>query len=194
MAEHARTLRTRQRMFDAVLELASERSIATVTATDVANRAGMHRTTFYEYAESPVELLRRALADELDILREQHLRGGTAAEAAERVRRVTLGVLDHLERHAEVYRHLDDTEGSALQAFLSEHFQASSRMLLEQGALHVPGVAGQSPATVEAEAVRFVADGLVGAFAVWLRGPAPGDPEALLRVLDVLLPAWWPRA
>jgi hypothetical protein len=32
----------------------------------------------------------------------------------------------------------------------------------------------------------------VGAIAVWLRGPEPRDPEALLALLGKLLPPWWP--
>jgi AcrR family transcriptional regulator len=194
MPSQDRTLRTRARMFEAVLELAAERPIADVTATDVANRVGVHRTTFYEYAESPVALLRQALADELDILREHHLRGSTRADVAERVHRITLGVLDHLEQHEDVYRRLDDAAGSALQAFLSAHFQASARLLIEQGALAVRPVVGVDPELAADLAVRYVADGYVGAFAVWLRTPQPRDREALFRVLDVLLPSWWPSA
>jgi AcrR family transcriptional regulator len=194
MPAHERTLRTRARLFETVLELAADRPISDVTATDVAVRAGMHRTTFYEYADSPVQLLRAALADELDILREHHLRGTTRADAAERVHRVTLGVLDHLEQHEEIYRRLDDAAGSALQAFLSAHFQASARLLIEQGALTIRPVVGVEPELATDLAVRYVADGYVGAFAVWLRTPAPRDREALFRVLDVLLPSWWPSA
>jgi AcrR family transcriptional regulator len=194
MPSPERTLRTRARLFEAVLELAAERDVAEVTATDVATRAGVHRTTFYEYADAPVALLRQALADGLDILREHHLRGSTPADVAERVHRVTLGVLDHLEEHEEVYRRLDDATGSALQAFLSTHFQTSARLLVEQGALAIPPVAGVDPGLVADLAVRYIADGYVGAFAVWLRTPAPRDREALFRVLDGLLPSWWPSA
>lgn len=174
-------------MFNAVLALAGEREIAAVTVTDVAAIAGVHRTTFYEHAASPVDLLRAALAAELDPLRAR-LDGATAADAAERMRSVTLGVLDHLDRREAVYRRLDDAAGSAVQAFLGAHFQASARLLVDLGAVTVPTAPGVPVELGRTMALRYVADGHVGALAVWLGTPAPRDRDAVLRTLALVLP------
>ena len=47
--------------------------------TAVARRGRVHRSTFYEHAASPGDLLRAALTAELDALRERHLAARTPA-------------------------------------------------------------------------------------------------------------------
>ena len=43
-----------------------------------------------------------------------------------------------------------------------------------------------------AEAAEFVADGTVGAIAVWVRDDTVRDPERFLELFEKLVPAWWP--
>ena len=180
--------RSRDRLFAAVLELAAERSLAGLTVTAIADRAAVHRSTFYEHAANPAQLLQAALAVELDDLRERYLRGVTPAGLPEALRGVTRGVFERVDARAAIYGRLDDIGGVTLQSFLSAHFLESNRLLLRQGALVMDDL---TPAQQEA-AARFVADGVVGVIAVWLQTPAPRNPDAPLALLGKLLPAWWP--
>jgi AcrR family transcriptional regulator len=184
----ARFVRSRERLHAAVLELAAERSLAGLTVTSIADRAGVHRSTFYEHAANPGQLLQAALAVDLDALRERHLRGVDAEHLPDALRAVTRGVFAHVDERAAIYSRLDDVGGVALQSFLSGHFLESNRMLLRQGAL----VMDDLTATQRQAAARFVADGVVGVIAAWLEGPEPRDPEAALALLGRLLPPWWP--
>jgi len=177
-----------------VLELASEGDPTRITVSALADRAGVHRSTVYEHAGSPVELLYGALRDELDALRRERLEGIPAEAVAAAVREVTLDVVEHVERHAAVYCRLEESSGATLHAFLGEHFRASSRLLLDQGSLAVPVATSGVPREVAEEAaIRFVADGTVGVLAAWIRSPEPRDAEGIAQLIAELLPAWWPR-
>lgn len=189
----ARQRRTRAALHAAVLELAAERDPDEITVTALADRAGVHRSTVYEHGGSPLGVLQAALADELDDLREQHLRDVPPERTAQALREVTLGVFAHVDRHAAVYRNLDGAVGATLHAFLSRHFQTSTRMLLAQASLAIPfEVEGVDPRFLEDATVRYVADGVVGLIAVWLHTPEPRDPAAPFALVGHLMPAWWP--
>ena len=189
----ARQRRTRAALYAAVLELAGEREPGEITVTALAERAGVHRSTVYEHGTSPLEVLQRALAAELDALREHHLRDIAPEQLGDALRAVTLGVFEHVEQHAAVYRNLDGAAGATLHAFLSEHFQTSTRMLLAPSSLRIPfTVEGVAPQRLEDATVRYIADGVVGLIAVWLYAPEPRDPQQPLALLGHLMPAWWP--
>ncbi len=191
----ARQRRTRAALYAAVLELAAAGDPADISVTALAAAAGVHRSTVYEHGGSPIGVLQRALAEELDILREQHLRDVTPERVAEALRDVTRGVFEHVDHYAPVYRNLDAASGATLHAFLSEHFQTSTRLLLAQSSLAIPfQVDGVSADQVEDAAVRYIADGVVGLIAAWLHQPEPRDPEVALALLGHLMPTWWPVA
>ncbi|MFF1635120.1 TetR/AcrR family transcriptional regulator [Leifsonia sp. NPDC058248] len=186
----ARQQRTLARLSEVILDLATESPVTEVTVSRLASTAGVHRSTVYTYASSPVELLHRVLRGELDALRDQYLVDIAPADAVAAIRGVTRAVLHHVDQHDEVYRRgLGEDSGSAsLHALLSEHFQGSIALLLEQHSVEVPAAD-----TAERRMIgRYMADGIIGAIAVWLDGEPPRDVDALLDLLTRVAPAWWP--
>jgi AcrR family transcriptional regulator len=198
----ARQRRSQERLHAAVLALAADRPVAELSVTAVAAEAGVHRSTFYEHAASPADLLEQALLAELDELRAGLLAddaddtddaddsAGVAAAVAE----VTAGVLRHVERYAAVYRRgLGVGSGSgSLHAVLSEHFRGTSRALLDRARVTIDvAVSGVSDAVVADVAVRLLADGTVGAIEAWLEHPDLAVDD-FLRTYAALLPPWWP--
>lgn len=202
----ARQRRSRERLFRAILELARDRSVTDLTVTEVASTAGVHRSTFYEHASSPAGLLEAALVAELDALRDALLADGGPSSSST-VTEVSLDVLRHIEDHADVYRRgLDPRSGPAsLHGVLAAHFAETSRQLRERAGARIvlpdpspdgagAGGGGVLPAdAVDEAAVRFVADGTVGAIVAWLDAPEVGA-EDFLALWTRLLPGWWPRA
>ncbi|HTW15030.1 MAG TPA: TetR/AcrR family transcriptional regulator [Nocardioides sp.] len=188
----ARQRRSQERLYAAVLRLAAERPVADLSVTAVANEAGVHRSTFYEHAASPADLLEAALLAELDELREGLLADDTA-EVPDAVRGVTADVLRHVERHAAIYRRGLGTgsTGGSLHAMLSNHFRETSRQLLDAARVEVRVEAPGVPDDVVADlATRFIADGTVGVIEGWLAGDL--DVDDLLTAYAALLPPWWP--
>ena len=193
----ARQQRSRDKLARAILTLASQRPANDITAAEVATLARVHRTTLYDHAPSPIALLELVLRTELDAIREQYLAHADRATAASAVAAVTEAVLRHVEQHAAVYRlGLSETSGPAsLHPMLSSHFEASIRLLVDNGAVTISeyDAAGLlSPDQLGQMASRFIADGSVGAIAVWLSGPEPRSVPAFMHAYRQLLPMWWP--
>ena len=183
-----RKRRSRDRLYAAALALAADRPISSLTVTQLADAAGVHRSTFYEHADSPESLVEAALTAELDVLRDELMKD--RADAATAVATVTEGVLDHILRHVDIYRRELAGGGGALHAMLSRHFRGTTETLLERGRVEIPvAVAGASPVSVSDAAARFLADGTVGIIDGWLQHPSP-RVEDFLRIYLALLPDW----
>ena len=186
----ARQQKTLARLSATILDLASRGPVSEVTVSALAAAAGVHRSTVYEYAPSPAALLESVLRSELDALRTEYLVDVEPSDAGAAVVGVTRAVLRHVDDHDIVYRRGLGTESGAasLHAMLSEHFQASIDLLLDQHSLAVP-----ADDDVERRAIaRYLADGTIGAIDVWLTRPRPRDVDAFLALVGRLTPAWWP--
>lgn len=189
-----RQQRSRARLMAAALRLATASPVPTLTVAGVAREAGVHRSTFYELATSPADLVEQALVDELDALRAALL-SDTTDDLDAAVTAVTRDVLEHVRRHAAIYRRglADDSGPASLHPMLARHFRETGRALVERArlrvAVEVPGVPSD---TVERAALRFVASATVGVIEEWLC-TEPLDVDAFLAVQVRLLPDWWPR-
>jgi AcrR family transcriptional regulator len=186
-----RKQRSRDRLYAAALALAADQPISTLTVTQVADAAGVHRSTFYEHADSPQALVEAALTAELDRLRAELM--DDRADAATALTTVTTGVLEHILRHREIYRRELTEGGGALHTMLSRHFRGTTEGLLREGRIRIPvAVDGVAAADVSDAAARFLADGTVGIIDGWLRHPRP-RVEDFVRLYLALLPSWWPH-
>jgi AcrR family transcriptional regulator len=189
----ARQARTRARLHAAVLAEARATPVGELSVTALARAAGVHRSTFYEHAASPGDLLRQALLAELDELRADLL-GSPESDTDEAVAEATRRVLEHVRRHAPIYRRGlgPDAGPGSLEGLLGDHFLESSRELLQAGRLRLPlHVAGLPDDTVADVAARFVSRATVGAIQGWLA--LPGEPEVAVfeSLYAALLPSWW---
>ena len=186
-----RKQRSRERLYAAALTLAADQPISSLTVTQIADAAGVHRSTFYEHADSTQGLIEAALTAELDVLRSDLMKD--RADAATAVATVTEGVLHHILRHVDIYRRELADGGGALHAMLSRHFRGTTETLLDRGRVEIAvPVADATAASVSDAAARFLADGTVGIIDGWLRHPSP-RVEDFLRVYLALLPDWWPH-
>lgn len=186
-----RKQRSQERLYAAALELAAGRPMSELSVTQIADAARVHRSTFYEHADSPQALVEAALTAELDVLREALM--SDRSDAATSLTTVTRGVLEHVLRHADIYRRELSDGGGALHAMLSRHFRGTSEALIERGRVEIDiAVEGTPPAVVGDAAARFLADGTVGLIDGWLRRPHP-QVEQFLRLYTALLPDWWPH-
>lgn len=186
----ARREKTTARLREAVLELATAGPITDVSVSRLAQKARVHRSTIYTYASSPVELLQSVLRAELDALRDAYLVDVAPEDALTAITGVTRAVLEHVSEHDAIYRRgLGADSGSAsLHALLSEHFEGSIELLLDQHSVSVPAAGDQERRMIS----RYLADGIIGAIDVWLNGPPPRDVDALFALLSRVTPPWWP--
>ncbi|MFZ4895062.1 TetR/AcrR family transcriptional regulator [Plantibacter sp. Mn2098] len=192
----ARQRKTRARLATTILELAATRRVSEITVSEIAEQANINRSTFYQHAATPGELLESVLSDELHSL-ELDLTGIGAEAAAQGITDTTIATIRHIEEHAEVYRVglSDDAGGSSLQPMLNRRFADAIIQLFDQGTVSIPDTVDLSPEARQLfsrTAANFVAAGAVASIKEWLDTPAPRDIEVFLEVYRELVPYWWP--
>lgn len=191
--EDIRYVRTRERLTDAVLALAAERDIISASVSELARRAGINRTTFYAHAQTPVELLTRVLAADLDRVRQET----TAQLDAQGLllrdlsRRTMRRILDHVLRHEPIYHGTSLISSRyALRVVLADHVRESILLVYQEGFLIPP-----APQREMAEfSAAFIAHGVAATVEAWLDHPAPRDEETLLTAIEAMYPAWYAPA
>ncbi|MGW4804517.1 TetR/AcrR family transcriptional regulator [Kitasatospora sp. NPDC004272] len=188
----ARVRRTRDRLREAVLRLASAQPVEEIAVADLVREARVNRTTFYKHAASPAAVLEQVLYEELDRLRADWIADVLAGGLPVPVvwERASNALLDHLERHDALYTTgLAGHRSAALHQLLVDHFTVSVATLLERDPAAVPGRDGPLAWRVEASS-RFLAHGEVGIVEAWLSLPAPRERHLFVSAATALLPSW----
>jgi len=178
-----RIARTQASLQQALLELAQERPFAEITVGDIAERAGVNRSSFYQHYADKETLL----ADALDaIVEEVGLSVPPQLEAHPPA--VLVGFLQHVAEHAELYRWAVGGHGSAVVL-------DRLRVRIEDLVRHHVDAAGKST-PFDGIPVDLVAAGIagsgLGAIRAWLERD-PMDPvdvasEWIWRLLIAPLP------
>jgi len=191
--EDVRFVRTRARLTEAVLALASERDITSASVSELTRRAGVNRTTFYAHAQTPIDLLTRILAEDLNRVRQATTERLDEDGALFRslTRDTMRQILDHVLRHEAVYHGANLASSRyALRVVLADHVEHSLLAVFREGFLRPPAVAAEMPEVPAA----FIAHGVAASLEAWLRLPAPRDEAALLATVEAMYPSWYAPA
>lgn len=175
----ARIVRTRRRLQEALFSLARERGIDDVSVSDIAERAGINRSTFYQHYSDKETLL----ADALDLVAAEagaQLDGIDPAAAL--APQVLVDFLGHLEAHAELYSRVFNEPGyGVVLSRLREHLHHAILTATQSDAHPTLDV----PTDVVAAGV---AGSIIGVIGAWLsRDERPNAAVAAQWVWTVLL-------
>lgn len=184
-----RFLRSQARLHAAILELAAEHRPDTITVTQLAQVAGVHRSTVYEHAESPEQLLRQAITAELERLYEKF---NTVDNPELTALDALFAILGYIETHERLYRRMANASGAVIAEALSSHTAEILLDLTAKGHRQMP----HNPTSLDDEVfleicVRALTDALVRVFSKWLELPAPRDLHLAAQLVRHALPAWW---
>ncbi|MFD5140822.1 TetR/AcrR family transcriptional regulator [Streptomyces sp. NPDC058378] len=195
-----RARRTRNKLREAVTDLAAERAIGEITVAEVARRAGVTRNTVYNHAPTPTALLCLFLGEEVDNLSDAFLDEVERTSAVD-IRAALHSVIEALLRHVAEYATIYEP------AFAGATAPIMSDLLAQQCAhgMHVyitrhpelmpeyENLADNPDALALAAEIHvaFVSRGAVGAISAWLRSPPPHSVEAGVVALLNSLPGWW---
>jgi AcrR family transcriptional regulator len=189
MAERTdpRVARTEQALTQAIVELAVQRPVSQITVSDLADRAGVTRATFYNRYSSPLELLIEVLYADLD--RGHRLEEARRAEGgyspAQMLRLATGDVADHVDRFRAVYQHaLHDPADRGVYEALVRHFTDYSQAFIAR-CTH-PDL----PDTNHQIIAEFVAHGFAGAIKAWLSDDSVTKTD-LVEAAVACAPVWW---
>lgn len=175
-----RVVRTRQRLQEALFDLTRERGFDDVSVSDIAEHAGINRSTFYQHYSDKETVL----ADALDALAAQagaQLKGIEEWTLTPPPPLVTF--LEHVEANADLYRAaLSDPGSAVVLARLRKHISDAVHDFADQ----------RNDQSVPLDMVAAgVAGSIIGSMAAWLaRDPLPSAHVAAEWIwLTILGPA-----
>ena len=163
-----RPKRSQQALVEALLELLDERDLSDLTPSDVATRAGVSRSTFYDYFSDLHALAVAACTEQFDALL-----AVAPTEMLDDVEslRARLGLFfSHIQTNKRLYLALLGSGGSVL---VSTHLRERLSSAIGQAAPPT----GQQP--VSRSGARFLAGGLVAVAQAWLEGEGEETAEEL---------------
>ncbi|WP_162458413.1 TetR/AcrR family transcriptional regulator [Pseudactinotalea terrae] len=151
-----RIARTRTSLRDALFSLTRERPVDEISISDIAERAGINRSTYYQHYSDKDTLLAEALDAVID-----DAIGPEPPLTEEHGARILDQYLRHVEENAALYRRLLGEGGSAtIQVRMSRRLQLILVQAFERGSPHglvgVPtevaaaAIAGSALATIRA--------------------------------------------
>ena len=176
----ARIAKTRQRLQEALFELAREHAIDDISVSDIAQRAGVNRTTFYLHYGDKETLL----ADALDLV---------AARAGANLDHLEVTVdeppqplvdfLTHLDEYAELYARIFTEPGyGVVLARLRTHIIDAITRLIDE---HRPDLAAAAPMDFIAAGI---AGSLLGMIGTWLDSHPRATPAQASRWMWAVVP------
>jgi AcrR family transcriptional regulator len=176
-----RSARTRSSLQEALLSLARERELDDIAVADVAERAGVNRSSFYQHYADKETLL----ADALDAAAEEAGADlpSLSADTPEPPH-VLVAYLEHLDANAALYRRVLGEHGSS---FAVARLRARLQDVVMEGIARSsePGYYGDLPRDVVAAGV---AGSVMGVLGVWLHlEPRPSPTVAAGWLWRVLL-------
>lgn len=156
MVMDPRIARTRSSLREALFALTRERAVDEISISDIAERAGINRSTYYQHYSDKDTLL----ADALDAVIDDAI-GPEPPLTEERGAEILDQYLRHVEENAALYRKLLGEGGSAtIQVRMSRRLQLILVQVFERGSPHglvdVPtevaaaAIAGSALATIRA--------------------------------------------
>lgn len=186
----ARILRTQEQLRLAVLEIAESHEINSVSVTTLSRMAGINRTTFYQHAASPAELLTDVLTQEIAGIAQTHM-GAILADPGDMREPLWIGMralVDYLVSREAIYRRHLRSAAPSMHGMLAAQIEKGALLLFKKevlGALSNDSVAWSIAAS-------HYAHGVAAALLKWLDHGPPYDRDLLEKVLAAGLPAWYP--
>lgn len=188
----ARVVRTQRKLRAAALALASDVPIDDISVADLAREAGINRATFYKHADSPLQVLREALVDDLDAMRAGFLLDAAAVDVdfTDVWRRAAHDTAAHAARFEVIYRRgfADDASG-AIPTLLSRHIANSMEALFLERPDLLPAHRSADAPLLSAAYAAYLGHGLTAILQVWFNSGSD-DVEVYSEAVVGALPNW----
>jgi AcrR family transcriptional regulator len=175
-----RIARTRRSLQHALFELARERGLDDISVADIAERAGVNRSSFYQHYSDKDTLL----ADAIDaVVEEAGAELPVVTEISPTPPPILIEYLRHVEENAAVYSRVFGQHGSPIAlARLRDRIQT---IVIDAVASSHAGTFGDIPSDVLAAGLS---GSVLGVLDVWLsRDPRPPVETAVTWLWSVLL-------
>lgn len=184
-----RFIRSQQKLYQAIIELASETPLEAITVTAIANKADVHRSTVYEHATSAAQLLRQAIHQELDLLHTEH---GINAIGDKTLESSVAEILKYLEDRESLFQQMNKETGAEIRDILRSHFIKSLNKIFETGGIQIPETKTQIPYDALTHFTVFaITDMHVGIFAAALQMDKKyRSADVVTEMIRITSPYW----
>ncbi|MFJ6573970.1 TetR/AcrR family transcriptional regulator [Streptomyces sp. NPDC091292] len=179
-----RVARSRAGLQAALRELIKEKELQQISVADIAKRAGMARSTFYDHFTDIDTLAASACTEYFDALMAAAPTLGLYVTDLPEPHEDTLPPLfAHVAEHARLYRTLLGPDGSAR---VLNHLRERMTVAIHVSRHHsadAPGTHAHDPGTVPHDVdSAFIAGGILSVVVDWLLRGTPGSPEQMATV------------
>ena len=177
-------VRSRILIRTAFVNLLQEKPFEKITATDVINRAGIHRSTFYDHYPD-VRGIMDEIIDEVLLMFREMLNRIDFSRVFQDPQPFLEQVISFLEKNQELYRLLGKSEAASLQ-------MQKLKQLLVQQVLELPNLqnADRYSVTITVR-VRLLLGGVIDTYQDWLNGEISCSLEQLTyevsQVINLLI-------
>lgn len=184
-----RIARTRQSLQQALLALAREESLDAISVADIAARAGVHRSSFYQHYADKETLLADAIDAAVDEAAERSqatelARGAATPPDEQQILRTLEVFLEHAIANASLFRRVLGPHGSALAtARMRDRIDGIVREGIEHARESGAVPANDVPVDLEVAAVSGAAIAAVGQWLHMRPRPAPTRAAAWIWTL-----------
>jgi AcrR family transcriptional regulator len=180
-----RVRRTQAALRRALIELIEERELPRVNVADVAERAGVSRTAFYDHYRDVHELAEAACTTMIDDLLAS-MPGTPSAERTYDKGETLLPFFVNLAQYAGLYRSVLGTHGSAR---VINHLRRRTTVAAHFGARQAAAADGEDTGPIDYSAdiphdvpAAFTAGALVGVAIDWLQRGCPRTPAEMAEL------------
>ncbi|WP_433443435.1 TetR/AcrR family transcriptional regulator [Nonomuraea sp. CA-141351] len=184
-----RVRRTQAALQRTLIDLVQDRDLSRISVADVAERAGVSRSTFYDHYRDVHELAEAACTTMIDDLIEAIPDPGTG-DTPHAAPDTLLTFFAHLDEHAGLYRSVLGPQGSAR---VIDHVRRRATVAAYLGARRaVTGEDSPSPTDYTVHVphdvpAAFTAGALIGVATDWLQHGCPRSPAEMAALTRPLL-------
>ena len=181
--EYRNAVRSRQMIRAAFLELLREKPFEKITATDIINRSGLNRSTFYAHYPD-VKGLMEEFTGEIVAMFRQMLAEMDFSQFLNDPEPNLKQVLSFLEENQELYRMLGKSDMSLI------HLDELKKILIQQ-VLETPNLptSGLPPVGVEVH-IRLLMSGIIDIYRGWLAGEINCSLEEMTAQVAQVIRHW----
>ena len=175
--QDARVRYTKMVIKNSLIEIMKAKPVAKITVTEICERAGINRATFYAHYSDPTDLLQSIESELIDEISEK-TRPAIAAMGTD-LRDTLLGIVEYIKDNADICRVL--LSGSVDTSFQNKVVDMVEKQFIE----HWRSFASTSMEDAE-YIFTFIAIGSVGVIRKWLdedaRKPCDEIAEIIIRI------------
>ncbi|MFI1360247.1 TetR/AcrR family transcriptional regulator [Streptomyces sp. NPDC020898] len=183
-----RVRRTHAALQGALIQLVEEQELGQISVADVAERAGVNRTTFYDHYRDVHELAEAACTSTIDtLIASVPALDSTSAESDADPASSLVAFFENLADHAGLYRSLLGPQGSAR---VIDHIRSRICTTVHVAVRVNSGTAPDSVASADIPhdvPAAFIAGALLGVATDWLQRDSPRTPNEMAELTWQLL-------